>query len=95
MSTYAQHGLIPVVLHVAFRSTEHHYAHGNVLLIGKYPEISFEMVNLSERFSREEHERHCCSLALSCPVKCQFCNDFCSAGNHFHALEVDAVHLCG
>jgi len=58
-------------------------------------EISFEMVDLSERFSHEEHERHCCSLALSCPVKCQLCNSFCSAGDHFHALGADAIHLCG
>ena len=46
-------------------------------------------------FSREEHQRHCCSLASSCPVKCQLCSNFCSAGDHFHALEADAVHLCG
>ena len=52
-------------------------------------------VDLSEHFSREEHERHCCSLALSCPVKCQLCQSFCSTGDHFHALEADAIHLCG
>jgi len=28
-----RHGLIPVVLHAAFRSTEYHYAYGNVWLI--------------------------------------------------------------
>ena len=90
-----RHELIPAVLHVAFRSMGHHSARGSVLLIGKYTEIFFDMLNLSERFSHEEHERHCCSLALSCPVKCQLCNSFCSAGDHFHALEADATHLCG
>ena len=38
----ARHGIIPAVPRAAFRSTENHYAHGNVLLIGEYLRI-FEM----------------------------------------------------
>src|SRR5258706_5491581 len=94
MSICAGHELIPAVLHATFSSTGIHYAHENVLLIGKCMKF-LRNGELIWRFSREEHQRHCCSLALSCPVKCQLCNSFCSAGNHFHALEADAVHLCG
>ena len=35
MSICARHELIPAVPHAAFSSTESHYAHGNVFLIGK------------------------------------------------------------
>ncbi|KAG8836422.1 hypothetical protein FRC18_011419 [Serendipita sp. 400] len=41
------------------------------------------------------HERHCCERPLTCPVKCQLCSSFCSIGDHFHALDEQAVHLCG
>jgi len=86
---------MPVVLHVAFKSTENHYARGNVLLIGKWLMFFCNGENSLEHFSQEEHERHCCALTLSCPVKCMLCNSFCSAGDHFHALEATSVHLCG
>jgi len=94
-TTCVRREFIPAVLHAAFSLMGSHYALGSVLLIGKSLNFFLVTVDLSERFSREEHERHCCSLALSCPVKCQLCQSFCSTGDHFHALETDAIHLCG
>ncbi|KIM24943.1 hypothetical protein M408DRAFT_224544 [Serendipita vermifera MAFF 305830] len=44
---------------------------------------------------RVEHEKHTCDRSLSCPIKCQLCNSYCATGDHFHALEPSAVHLCG
>ena len=45
--------------------------------------------------SRIPHEQHTCDRSLSCPIKCQLCKSYCATGDHFHALEPDAVHLCG
>ena len=28
-------------------------------------------------------------------MKCQLCRSYCSVGDHFHALDEKAVHLCG
>ncbi|CCA69193.1 hypothetical protein PIIN_03093 [Serendipita indica DSM 11827] len=45
---------------------------------------------------RREHDRHCCERVSDCPQKCQMkCGVRCAAGDHFHSLEKDAVHLCG
>ncbi|KIM19859.1 hypothetical protein M408DRAFT_334238 [Serendipita vermifera MAFF 305830] len=44
---------------------------------------------------RVPHELHTCDRSLSCPIKCQLCKSYCAAGDHFHALQPDAVHLCG
>ncbi|KAF8726080.1 hypothetical protein AX14_008092 [Amanita brunnescens Koide BX004] len=41
-----------------------------------------------------EHESHQCD-AQYCPISCQLCKRLCSSPNHLHALEEDAVHLCG
>lgn len=41
------------------------------------------------------HNRHECDRALSCPIKCQLCKSYCSVGDHFHALDDAAIHLCG
>ncbi|PVF98363.1 hypothetical protein CPB86DRAFT_733118 [Serendipita vermifera] len=45
--------------------------------------------------SDRPHERHSCEHALACPIKCQLCNSMCAAGDHFHALQPGAIHLCG
>ncbi|KIM22922.1 hypothetical protein M408DRAFT_331422 [Serendipita vermifera MAFF 305830] len=44
---------------------------------------------------RIPHELHKCDRSLSCPIKCQLCKSYCATGDHFHALQPDAVHLCG
>ncbi|KIM22918.1 hypothetical protein M408DRAFT_277567 [Serendipita vermifera MAFF 305830] len=44
---------------------------------------------------RIPHELHTCDRSLSCPIKCQLCKGYCAAGDHFHALQPGAVHLCG
>ncbi|KIM22917.1 hypothetical protein M408DRAFT_332686 [Serendipita vermifera MAFF 305830] len=44
---------------------------------------------------RVPHELHTCDRSLSCPIRCQLCKSYCSAGDHFHALQANAVHLCG
>ncbi|KAI9573409.1 hypothetical protein HD554DRAFT_2055827 [Boletus coccyginus] len=41
-----------------------------------------------------EHGSHQCD-AQYCPIPCQLCKRLCSSSNHLHALEEDAVHLCG
>ncbi|KAG9308631.1 hypothetical protein JVU11DRAFT_11582 [Chiua virens] len=41
-----------------------------------------------------EHEAHQCD-AQYCPIPCQLCKRLCSSPNHLHALEEDAIHLCG
>lgn len=46
-------------------------------------------------YSRIPHELHTCDRSLSCPIKCQLCKSYCAVGDHFHALQPDAVHLCG
>lgn len=88
------HERMPVELLAAFNLMESLCVCVHVLLIGKLldPLRPPTLINPS---SREDHERHCCALALSCPMKCELCNSFCSAGDHFHALQDGAVHLCG
>ncbi|PVF98362.1 hypothetical protein CPB86DRAFT_825740 [Serendipita vermifera] len=44
---------------------------------------------------RREHTQHACDRSFSCPIKCQLCNSFCQVEDHFHALDSNAVHLCG
>ena len=41
-----------------------------------------------------EHEGHQCD-AQYCPIPCQLCRRLCSSPSHLHALEEDAIHLCG
>ncbi|KAF9239496.1 hypothetical protein BU15DRAFT_88040 [Melanogaster broomeanus] len=41
-----------------------------------------------------EHDNHQCD-AQYCPIPCQLCKRLCSSLNHLHALEADAIHLCG
>ncbi|KAF8124364.1 hypothetical protein EV363DRAFT_1227517 [Boletus edulis] len=41
-----------------------------------------------------EHESHQCDTQY-CPIPCQLCKRLCSSPNHLHALEEDAIHLCG
>ncbi|KAF8607195.1 hypothetical protein BDV93DRAFT_488167 [Ceratobasidium sp. AG-I] len=43
----------------------------------------------------EPHTRHSCSNGKSCPIECQLCRRLCCEPDHFHGLDVDAVHLCG
>ncbi|KAF8607201.1 hypothetical protein BDV93DRAFT_520086 [Ceratobasidium sp. AG-I] len=43
----------------------------------------------------EPHIRHSCSNGKSCPIECQLCRRLCYEPDHFHGLEVDAIHLCG
>ncbi|KIM24947.1 hypothetical protein M408DRAFT_331430 [Serendipita vermifera MAFF 305830] len=42
-----------------------------------------------------EHQQHACDRSMSCPIQCQLCSSICAVGDHFHALQDDAVHLCG
>ncbi|KAF8607199.1 hypothetical protein BDV93DRAFT_591195 [Ceratobasidium sp. AG-I] len=42
----------------------------------------------------EPHTRHSCNNAKSCPIECQLCPRVCCQPDHFHGLEVGAVHLC-
>ncbi|KIJ12354.1 hypothetical protein PAXINDRAFT_171275, partial [Paxillus involutus ATCC 200175] len=41
-----------------------------------------------------EHDSHQCD-AQYCPIFCHLCKRLCSSHNHLHALEADAIHLCG
>jgi hypothetical protein len=41
-----------------------------------------------------EHDGHQCD-AQYCPIFCHLCKRVCSSHNHLHALEPDAIHLCG
>ncbi|KAF9228234.1 hypothetical protein BS17DRAFT_850512 [Gyrodon lividus] len=41
-----------------------------------------------------EHDDHQCD-AQYCPISCQLCKRLCSSHSHLHALEADAIHLCG
>ncbi|KAG8215117.1 hypothetical protein J3R82DRAFT_8568 [Butyriboletus roseoflavus] len=41
-----------------------------------------------------EHESHQCD-AQYCPIPCQLCKRLCASPDHLHALEADAIHLCG
>lgn len=43
----------------------------------------------------EEHERHVCANARTCPIECQLCSNLCCDTDHFHGLEDGSVHLCG
>ena len=36
-----------------------------------------------------------CNNQLACPIPCQLCKRLCAAGDHFHAFEKGALHLCG
>ncbi|PVF92927.1 hypothetical protein CPB86DRAFT_144289 [Serendipita vermifera] len=44
---------------------------------------------------RRDHSQHSCDRSFSCPIKCQLCNSLCQVQDHFHALEENAMHLCG
>ena len=92
-STSVLHEHMPVEPLAAFKLTESLCACVHASPIGRH--LNLLRPNLTNASSREDHERHCCALVLSCPVKCQLCNSFCAAGDHFHALQDDAVHLCG
>ena len=45
--------------------------------------------------SRDAHNIHMCGTTMTCPAKCALCNRLCAEKNHFHALETNAIHLCG
>ena len=92
-STYVLHERTLVVLLAVFTLMEGLCVPVDVLPIGR--PLDPRRPLLTNASSREDHERHCCALVLSCPLKCELCNSFCSAGDHFHALQDYAVHLCG
>ncbi|CAL1701264.1 unnamed protein product [Somion occarium] len=46
------------------------------------------------RPSNEPHNTHVCENR-SCPIRCQLCKRLCASPDHLHALDSNAIHLCG
>lgn len=57
--------------------------------------IGFGLTEIQLAFSDEPHERHACDNRMACPVRCELCQRFCAAGDHFHGLDDSLPHLCG
>ncbi|KAJ1300985.1 hypothetical protein OPQ81_003409 [Rhizoctonia solani] len=43
----------------------------------------------------EPHEHHTCNNSRACPIECVLCRRLCCSTDHFHGLDMKAVHLCG
>ena len=85
-----------VVYHVIFRWMGFD-AHELVFMIGEWFCLDLKRYLRHPITSTKPHELHCCELIRTCPVKCKFnsCRRSCAEPDHFHALNKDAVHLCG
>ncbi|KAG8991998.1 hypothetical protein FRB94_012099 [Tulasnella sp. JGI-2019a] len=52
---------------------------------------------LCTRSFGEDHDQHSCDDRISCPIRCELCQRYCTIGDHFHGLDasVTPTHLCG
>ncbi|ORY42725.1 hypothetical protein BCR33DRAFT_680193 [Rhizoclosmatium globosum] len=55
----------------------------------------FTCLNMCDALHDVEHDRHACKDTQLCPILCKLCQRPCSSQDHFHALNPDAIHLCG
>ncbi|KAK7684549.1 hypothetical protein QCA50_012496 [Cerrena zonata] len=46
------------------------------------------------KLSHVSHEEHVCD-DHNCPISCQLCKRLCASSSHLHALDKNAIHLCG